>query len=202
MQEVPNNKPAEMTRMFLREHRKRVSAWGSFQDRRRGRSPRADREMSVCEMQRRLARADTSCAPRRNTSEGHEVRGRRRKHEAGDTQRPRTPLHRASLLPHAGALQREAIASADPAGGNGDSAKAVASPRKEAGLPRSNLRTHSGMNDHGSRKCSFASIRRVASATVRRGDPEELLAGAAVCPSSSSSARQVRAFPAWRCRAR
>lgn len=59
MQEVPNNKPAEMTRMFYTSTRKRVSGvFSSFQESETGTISKGDREMSVCEMQRRLARAD------------------------------------------------------------------------------------------------------------------------------------------------
>ena len=59
MQEVPNNKPEELTRMFFRVNRKRVSGvFSGFQESETGTISKGDREMSVCEMQTRLNRAD------------------------------------------------------------------------------------------------------------------------------------------------
>jgi lipopolysaccharide export system permease protein len=59
MQEVPNNKPEELTRMFFRVNRKRVSGvFSGFQESATGTVSKGDREMSVCEMQTRLTRAD------------------------------------------------------------------------------------------------------------------------------------------------
>ena len=59
MQEVPNNKPDELTRMFFRANRKNVEGvLGSFQESQTGSVSKGDREMSVCEMQTRLSRAD------------------------------------------------------------------------------------------------------------------------------------------------
>jgi lipopolysaccharide export system permease protein len=59
MLEVPNNKPDELTRMFFRVNRKNVEGvMGSFQESQTGSVSKGDREMSVCEMQTRLSRAD------------------------------------------------------------------------------------------------------------------------------------------------
>ena len=59
MQEVPNNKPEELTRLFFRVNRKRVpGVFSGFQESETGTVSKGDREMSVCEMQTRLWRAD------------------------------------------------------------------------------------------------------------------------------------------------
>jgi lipopolysaccharide export system permease protein len=59
MQEVPNNKPEELTRLFFRVNRKKVQGvFSGFQESETGTVSKGDREMSVCEMQTRLWRAD------------------------------------------------------------------------------------------------------------------------------------------------
>jgi len=59
MQEVPNNNPAQLSRMFFRRDRLRVKGViSSYQESQSGAISKGDREMSVCEMQRMLARAD------------------------------------------------------------------------------------------------------------------------------------------------
>jgi lipopolysaccharide export system permease protein len=59
MQEVSNNKPAEMTRLFYKRERLRVKGvFSSFQQSQTGSVSKGDREMSICEMQRALTRAD------------------------------------------------------------------------------------------------------------------------------------------------
>lgn len=59
MQEVPNNKPGELSRLFYERTRKRVKGvFSSYQESRTGTISKGDREMSVCEMQRELSRAD------------------------------------------------------------------------------------------------------------------------------------------------
>jgi lipopolysaccharide export system permease protein len=59
MQEVPNTKPSELSRLFYRSTRKRVKGvFSSFQQTQSGNVSKGDREMSVCEMQRELNRAD------------------------------------------------------------------------------------------------------------------------------------------------
>lgn len=59
MMEVPNNKPSELTRLFYKRDRLRVkSVFSSYQESQSGTISKGDREMSVCEMQRELARAD------------------------------------------------------------------------------------------------------------------------------------------------
>jgi lipopolysaccharide export system permease protein len=59
MQEVPNNRPAELSRLFYRSTRKRVKGViSSYQESSAGTVSKGDREMSVCEMQRELERAD------------------------------------------------------------------------------------------------------------------------------------------------
>jgi len=59
MMEVPNNKPGELTRLFYKRDRLRVkSVFSSYQQSQSGTISKGDREMSVCEMQRELARAD------------------------------------------------------------------------------------------------------------------------------------------------
>jgi lipopolysaccharide export system permease protein len=59
MQEVPNNRPAELTRLYFRRDRLRVkNVAGTYQESSAGEVTKGDREMSVCEMQQQLARAD------------------------------------------------------------------------------------------------------------------------------------------------
>jgi len=59
MEEVPNNKPGELTRLFYRSTRKRVrGVFSSFQESKAGTISKGDREMSICEMHRELARGD------------------------------------------------------------------------------------------------------------------------------------------------
>jgi lipopolysaccharide export system permease protein len=61
MQEVPNNKPGELTRLFYRTTRKRVrGVFSSFQESQVGSVSKGDREMSICEMHRELARGEYS----------------------------------------------------------------------------------------------------------------------------------------------
>jgi lipopolysaccharide export system permease protein len=59
MMEVPNKKPAELTRLFYKRDRLRVkNVFGEYQASQTGTVSKGDREMSVCEMQRELSRAD------------------------------------------------------------------------------------------------------------------------------------------------
>jgi lipopolysaccharide export system permease protein len=59
MQEVPNNKRGELTRLFYRSTIKRVKGvFSAYQESQSGTISKGDREMSVCEMQRHLERAD------------------------------------------------------------------------------------------------------------------------------------------------
>lgn len=59
MHELPNNKPGQMSRMFYRRNRLRVkNVLNSYQESQNQNVSKGDREMSVCEMQRMLARAD------------------------------------------------------------------------------------------------------------------------------------------------
>ena len=59
MHELPNNKPGQMSRMFYRRNRLRVkNVLSSYQESQNKNVSKGDREMSVCEMQRMLARAD------------------------------------------------------------------------------------------------------------------------------------------------
>ena len=59
MMEVPNNKPSELTRLFYARDRLRVkNVFSSYQASQSGTISKGDREMSVCEMQRELSRAD------------------------------------------------------------------------------------------------------------------------------------------------
>jgi lipopolysaccharide export system permease protein len=61
MQEVPNGKPAQLSRMFFKKDRLRVKGViNSYEESQSGTVSKGDREMSVCEMQRLLARADYS----------------------------------------------------------------------------------------------------------------------------------------------
>jgi lipopolysaccharide export system permease protein len=93
MQEVPNTKPAEMTRMFYTSTRKRVSGvFSSFQESETGTISKGDREMSVCEMQRRLARADYDL--RLAEFERKEMEYERAKQKGA---RPVTPKLRSSI---------------------------------------------------------------------------------------------------------
>lgn len=59
MHEIPNNKPGQLSRMFYRRNRLRVkNVLSSYQESQNQNVSKGDREMSVCEMQRMLARAD------------------------------------------------------------------------------------------------------------------------------------------------
>jgi lipopolysaccharide export system permease protein len=59
MMEVPNNKPAQLTRLFYKKDRLRVkNVFSSYQESRSGTVSKGDREMSICEMNRELARGD------------------------------------------------------------------------------------------------------------------------------------------------
>jgi lipopolysaccharide export system permease protein len=59
MQEIPNNKKEELTRLFYTSTVKRVKGvFSSYQESRSGTISKGDREMSVCEMQKELERAD------------------------------------------------------------------------------------------------------------------------------------------------
>ena len=59
MQETPNNKPGELTRLFYVRDRLRVkNVFGSFQESKPGSISKGDREMSICEMNKQLARGD------------------------------------------------------------------------------------------------------------------------------------------------
>jgi lipopolysaccharide export system permease protein len=59
MLEVPNAKPNELTRLFYRRDRLRVkNVFNSYEASSTGSFSKGDREMSVCEMQRELARGD------------------------------------------------------------------------------------------------------------------------------------------------
>lgn len=56
---VPNKKPQELTRLFFEKDRLRVKqVFNSYQESTGGAASKSDREMSVCEMQRMVARAD------------------------------------------------------------------------------------------------------------------------------------------------
>jgi lipopolysaccharide export system permease protein len=59
MQEVPNKNPDELNRMFYEKTTRRVrNVVSSYQESTTGHVSKGDREMSVCEMQKELARAD------------------------------------------------------------------------------------------------------------------------------------------------
>lgn len=59
MTEVPNAKPGELTRLFYRTTHKKVrGVFGGFQESQVGSVSKGDREMSICEMHRELARGD------------------------------------------------------------------------------------------------------------------------------------------------
>jgi lipopolysaccharide export system permease protein len=61
MQEVPNKEPGQLTRLFYRRERLRVAnVMNVYQESKAGSVSKGDREMSVCEMQAELARADYS----------------------------------------------------------------------------------------------------------------------------------------------
>ena len=56
---VPNKKPSELTRLFFDRDRLRVkSVFNSYQESEAGSTSKSDREMSVCEMQQMVSRAD------------------------------------------------------------------------------------------------------------------------------------------------
>ena len=57
MNEIPNKRPGELTRLFFRQDRMRIkNIFSSFQQSQSGTVSKGDREMSVCEMQREVAR--------------------------------------------------------------------------------------------------------------------------------------------------
>jgi lipopolysaccharide export system permease protein len=59
MMEVPNKNPDELTRLFYKWDRLRVeNVFSSYQETQTGTISKGDREMSVCEMQRELTRAN------------------------------------------------------------------------------------------------------------------------------------------------
>lgn len=59
MIEVPNNKPAELTRLFYRRDRLRVrNVFSSYQQSEAGTISKGDREMSICEMHRAMVQGD------------------------------------------------------------------------------------------------------------------------------------------------
>jgi lipopolysaccharide export system permease protein len=59
MMEVPNKDPGELTRLFYTWDRLRVeNVYSSYEETQTGAISKGDREMSVCEMQERLTRAD------------------------------------------------------------------------------------------------------------------------------------------------
>ena len=59
MMEVPNKDPGELTRLFYTWDRLRVeNVYSSYEETQTGAISKGDREMSVCEMQQRLTRAD------------------------------------------------------------------------------------------------------------------------------------------------
>ena len=59
MMEVPNKKKEELTRLFYKRDRLRVkNVFSTYQESQSGTISKGDREMSVCEMQRELMRAD------------------------------------------------------------------------------------------------------------------------------------------------
>lgn len=88
MQEVPNSKPGQFSRMFFRKDRLRVKGViSSYQESRSGTVSKGDREMSVCEMQRMLARADFSM--RMATHDGNLAR-----HELLGAAKPVSPAFR------------------------------------------------------------------------------------------------------------
>jgi lipopolysaccharide export system permease protein len=56
---VPNKKPAELTRLFFEKDRLRVkNIFNSYQESQAGSVSKSDREMTICEMQSMVARAD------------------------------------------------------------------------------------------------------------------------------------------------
>ena len=59
MMEVPNKDPGELTRLFYTWDRLRVeNVYSSYEETETGAISKGDREMSICEMQQRLARSD------------------------------------------------------------------------------------------------------------------------------------------------
>jgi lipopolysaccharide export system permease protein len=59
MLEIPTNKPGELTRLFYKRDRLRVkNVFTSYQQSRSGTISKGDREMSICEMNKELARGD------------------------------------------------------------------------------------------------------------------------------------------------
>ena len=59
MMTVPNKKPSELTRLFFERDRLRVKGlFNSYQESQAGSASKSDREMSVCEMQAMVSRAD------------------------------------------------------------------------------------------------------------------------------------------------
>lgn len=99
MMTVPNTKPAELTRLFFDRDRLRVkSIFNSYQESEAGSTSKSDREMSVCEMQRMVSRAD--------------LQVQQAEHDARMVEWERAGSNRAQLPPRPTAGRGTAIATA------------------------------------------------------------------------------------------
>jgi lipopolysaccharide export system permease protein len=93
MQEVPNAKPGELTRLFYRTTHKKVrGVFGGFQESQVGSVSKGDREMSICEMHRELARGDYAVR-----QVNYELALLERDHRGGKGKPPATPKPGAGL---------------------------------------------------------------------------------------------------------
>ena len=117
MQEVPNAKPKELTRLFYKKDRLRVKGvFSSYQQSQSGAVSKGDREMSICEMHREMARGDYNVrqAEYDIALVEHERKGNKGKGPSKPTPGPGFGLSRAYCrLLSMGAVQ-EAQAQAPP----------------------------------------------------------------------------------------
>ena len=90
MQETPNSKPGELTRLFYVRDRLRVkNVFSSFQESQPGSISKGDREMSICEMNRQLARGDYQVR-----QAGYEITIAKWERAGGKGKRPEPPKMR------------------------------------------------------------------------------------------------------------
>jgi lipopolysaccharide export system permease protein len=106
MVEVPGNKPAQLSRMYYRRNRLRVkNVLNSYQESQNKNVSKGDREMSVCEMQKLMGRADMNMRMAQFDSAQaiHE--------QLGDSLPPKAPDYRTP--PGLGAAYCAAVDAAD-----------------------------------------------------------------------------------------
>lgn len=138
MHEVPNNKPGQLSRMFYRRDRLRVKGViGSYQESQSGTVSKGDREMSVCEMQRMLARADYQM--RVAAYDGSLV-----EHELLGGKEPKTPVYRIPpgiAKAYCGLVALVQVRAAQAQGGEPGATKPFGAPAIQQGERLDDART-------------------------------------------------------------